>query len=98
MAAVTHVYLASYVADILGEHPELIEAILSNDDNLSYGSIISVSAGPDEYQTAITSQGIEELRDFIADFRRSPDDWDDLLHSIIDDPDIIQAVKDHKPR
>jgi len=44
------------------------------------------------------SQGIEELRDFIADFRRSPDDWDDLLHSIIDDPDIIQAVKDHKPR
>ena len=98
MAAVTHVYLASYVANILGEHPELIEAILSNDDNLSYGSIISISAGPDEYQTAITSQGIEELRDFIADFRRSTEEWDDLLHSLIDDPKIIQAVKDHKPR
>ena len=98
MAAVTHVYLASYVANILGEHPELIEAILSNDDNLSYGSIISISAGPDEYQTAITSQGIEELRDFIADFRRSTEEWDDLLHSLSDDPKIIQAVKDHKPR
>ena len=98
MAAVTHVYLASYVANILGEHPELIEAILSNDDNLSYGSIISISAGPDEYQTAITSQGIEELRDFIADFRRSTAEWDDLLHSLSDDPKIIQAVKDHKPR
>ncbi len=98
MAVVTHVYLTSYVANILGEHPELIEAILSNDDSLSYGSIISVSAGPDEYQTAITSQGIEELRDFIADFRRSPEDWNDLLHSIIDDPETIQAVKIHKPR
>ncbi|MDR3412288.1 MAG: hypothetical protein P4L87_15320 [Formivibrio sp.] len=98
MATVTHAYLASYVANILGEHAELIDAILSNDDNLSYGSIITVSTGPDEYQTAITSQGIEELRDFIADFRRSPEEWDDLLHSIIDDPDIIQAVKDHKPR
>jgi hypothetical protein len=98
MATVTHVYLASYVADILGEHAELIEAILSNDDNLSYGSIITISTGPDEYQTAITSQGIEELRDFIADFRRSPEHWDEFLHSIIDDPETIKAVKLHKPR
>lgn len=98
MAAVTHVYLASYVAKILYEHPELIDAILSNNDNLSYGSIISVAVGPDEWQTAITSQGIEELQEFIADFRQSPEDWDGLLHSIIDDPDIIEAVKDHKPR
>ena len=76
----------------------LIQAILNNNDNLSYGSIISVAAGPDEWQTAITSQGIEELQEFIADFRQSPEDWDGLLHSIIDDPDIIEAVKDHKPR
>ena len=76
----------------------LIQAILNNNDNLSYGSIISVAMGPDEWQTAITSQGIEELQEFIADFRQSPEDWDGLLHSIIDDPDIIQAVKNHKPR
>lgn len=98
MAVITHVYLASYVANILDEHPELIEAILCNNDNLSYGSIISVAVGPDEWQTAITSQGIDELQDFIADFRQSPEDWDGLLHSIIDDPDIIQTVKDHKTR
>lgn len=98
MAVITHVYLASYVANILDEHPELIEAILCNNDNLSYGSIISVAVGPDEWQTAITSQGIDELQDFIADCRQSTEDWDGLLHSIIDDPDIIQAVKDHKPR
>lgn len=54
--------------------------------------------GPDEWQTAITSQGIEELQEFIADFRQSPEDWDGLLHSIIDDPDIIIAVKNHNPR
>ena len=98
MAAVTHIYLSSFVANILDEHPELIEAIISNNDNLSYGSIISVAVGPDEWQTAITSQSIDELQESIADFRQSPDDWDGLLHSIIDDPDIIQAVKDHKPR
>lgn len=98
MAVVTHVYLASYVAKMLDEHPELIEAILSNNDNLSYGSIISIAVAPDEWQTAITSQGIEELQEFIADFRQSPEDWDGLLHSIIDEPDIIQAVKNHKPR
>lgn len=98
MAAVTHIYLSSYVANILDEHPELIEAIISNNDNLSYGSIISVAMGPDKWQTAITSQGIEELQEFIADFCQSPEDWDGLLNSIIDEPDIIQAVKNHKPR
>lgn len=86
------------MANILDEHPDLIQAILSNNDNLSYGSIISVAAGPDGWQTAITSQGIEELQEFIANFRQSPEDWEALLHSIIDAPDTIQTVKDHKPR
>ena len=63
MATVTHVYMLNYVADILGEHPDLIDAIVSNDDNLSYGSLITVSLGPDDYRTAITRDGIDELRD-----------------------------------
>lgn len=36
MAAVRHVLTLDYVASILGEHPELIDAIAANDDNLSY--------------------------------------------------------------
>lgn len=41
MPTVRHAFMLDYVADILGEHPELIDAIVSNDDNLTYGSIIS---------------------------------------------------------
>lgn len=40
MAAVTQVYALDHVAKILGEELELLEAIVWNDDNLTYGSII----------------------------------------------------------
>ncbi len=98
MATVRHVFTLDYVADILGEHPDLIDAIVSNDDNLSYGSIITVSAGPDDIQIAITRNAIGELRDLIADLRRSPEEWDAFLHSVIDDPQTIENIKGHKPR
>lgn len=98
MATVRLVFTLDYVTEILGEHPELIDAIVSNEDNLTYGSIITICAGPDKYLTALTDDGIDELRDFIADFRSSPQVWDDFLHSVIDDPDIIQSVKTHKAR
>ena len=42
MATVTQVSTLDYVAKMLGEDPELLEAIVWNDDNLSYGAIISV--------------------------------------------------------
>jgi hypothetical protein len=98
MAAVTHVFMLEYVAEILGEHPELIDAIVANDDNLSYGSIITVSAGPDDHRSAITANGIDELRDLINDLRQSPEEWDDFLHSAIADPQIIATVKAWRPR
>ena len=48
MAATTHVRAISHVAILLGEDPDLLEAIISNDDNLSYGSIVSVQIGREE--------------------------------------------------
>lgn len=42
MATVTHVFSIDYVANLLDEDRELLLAIISNDDNLSYGSIISI--------------------------------------------------------
>ena len=44
-ATVTHVCTLEYVAKMLGEDPELLEAIVYNDDNLTYGAIISVYTG-----------------------------------------------------
>ena len=98
MATVRHVFMLDYVADILGEHPELIDAIVANDDNLSYGSIITVSASPDDSVNAITPNAVDELRDLLADLRSSPDVWDDFLHANFDDPNTIENIKRQKPR
>lgn len=98
MPTVRLVFTLDHVAKVLDEHPELVDAIVSNEDNLTYGSIITICAGPDNYLSALTDNGIDELREFIADFRRSPEEWDDFLQSVIHDPEIIQAVKAHKAR
>lgn len=45
MATVTHVCTLDYVAGMLREDPELLEAIVYSDDNLTYGAIISVYTG-----------------------------------------------------
>ena len=93
MATVRHVFMLDYVAEILGEHPDLIDAIVSNDDNLTHGSIISVIFAPDDHRTALTDDGIDELRDMITTARRSPDEWDQFLEDFVDDPDVIKTVK-----
>jgi len=98
MAAVTQFYTIAEVARTLGEDPEMLEAIVSNDDNLSYGNIVSVYTGTDEAITAVTDHGIEELREMILDARRSPREWDNFLQDFVSDPDIITRVKDKGPR
>ncbi|MFC6762678.1 hypothetical protein ACFQFQ_33580 [Sulfitobacter porphyrae] len=65
MAAVTHACSIDYVARMLGEDAELLEAIIYNDDNLTYGNIVSIYVGPDETITALTDDGIEELKEMI---------------------------------
>lgn len=98
MATVTHVCALDHVAKILGEDLELLEAIVWNDDNLTYGSIISVHTGPDEAITALTDDGIEELTEMLAEARRSPEEWTSFLNAFVDDPDIIARVKEKGPR
>ena len=61
MATVTYVFSIDYVANLLDEDPELLQAIVSNDDNLSYGSIISVYTGPDEAITSLTRDGMDSV-------------------------------------
>lgn len=98
MAVVSHVFTLDYVASILGEHPDLIDAIVSNDDNLTYGSIITISSGPDEYRTAIAADAIDELRALIADNRHSPEEWELFLEHVIYDPETLEIVKAHSSR
>jgi hypothetical protein len=98
MATVTHVFTIEYAAKLLGEDPELLEAIISNDDNLTYGTIIYVCTGTDESFNTLTEDGIDELRDMLKDARRSEDAWNNFLEDFVDDPDVITRVKCRGPR
>jgi len=98
MATVTQVYTVAFVAKLLDEDEEMLEAIVYNDDNLSYGAIISVHTGAEEAITALTDDGIGELRDMLADARRSTQHWHDFLEDFVADPDIIARVKEKGPR
>jgi len=98
MATITYVRTIKYIAEILGEDPELLRAIISNDDNLTYGSIISVYNGEDESITALTDDGMEELEQMLAYARRSTDEWNDFLDSFVDDEKLVARFKAKSPR
>lgn len=98
MATVTHVRTIAHVAKMLGEDPDLLEAIVCNDDNLTYGSIISVYTGQEESMTALTDDGIEELADMITAARLTTQTWHDFLNDFVDDPDLVARIKEKSPR
>ena len=98
MATVTHVCTIDYVAKMLGEDPELLEAIVSNDDNLTYGDIISVYTSSEEAITALTDRGIEELRDMLSAARITPENWHEFLDDFVHDPDLVARIKAQSPR
>ena len=93
MAAVTHVCTISYIAKMLNEDVELIDAIVSNDDNLTHGSIGSVYVGSDETFTALTDDGIAELTDMIKAARLTTKTWHEFLDDFVDDNDIVLRIK-----
>jgi hypothetical protein len=98
MATITHACTLDYVAKMLGEAPQLLEAIVYNDDNLSYGAIISVYIGPDDTITALTDDGIDELKDMLRDARITPETWHDFLDDFVDDAELIARIKAQSPR
>jgi hypothetical protein len=98
MATVTHVFTVDYVARILGEHPDLIQAVISNDDNLSYGAIIAVCTGQEDAIDALTPDGVDELANMIKSARLTPERWQQFLDDFVADPEIIENVKSRKPR
>ena len=98
MATVTHVCTLDYVARMLGEDPELLEAIVNNDDNLTDGAIISVYTGQDETVTALTDDGIGELKDMLRDARITPETWHAFLDAFVDDAELIARIKAQSTR
>ena len=98
MAAVTHVCTLDYGAKMLGEDPELLEAIVYNDDNLIYGSIISVYTGPDDTINTLTDDGIDELKGMLRNARITAETWHAFLDDFIDDVELVARIKAQSPR
>ena len=98
MPTVGRVYTLEYVATLLGEDLEMLEAIVSNDDNFTSGSIVAICTSPDESITSLTDDGVDELSGMITCARRSPAEWDEFLESFVGDQDIINRVKAQNPR
>lgn len=98
MAAVTSFLTLDYVARILDENVELLQAIVSNDDNLTYGAIVSVYTGPDEAITALTDHGVQELTDMLSEARLTTKAWHQFLDDFVDDPELAARFKAHNPR
>lgn len=65
---------------------------------LSYGSIISVYTGPDETNTALTDDGIDELKDMFRDPRRTTETWHAFLDDFLDDAELVARIKAQSPR
>ncbi len=98
MAAITHICTLDYVAKMMGEDLELLEAIVWNDDNLTYGSIITVYTGSEETITALTDDGVEELTAMLTDARSTTDSWHQFLDAFVDDAELIARLKAKSPR
>ena len=98
MAAVTSLLTLDYVAKILDENVELLEAIVSNDDNLTYGAIVSVHTGPDESITALTNHGVEELTDMLSQARLTTKAWHQFLDDFVNDPELAARFTADKLR
>lgn len=98
MATVTYVRTLGYVASILDEDVELLEAIVSNDDNLSYGNIIIVYTGTDEVITALTDHGVEERADMLSEARLTTKSWHQFLDAFVDDPELAARFKTQTSR
>lgn len=97
MAAVRFVYTTDYVAEMLEENVDLLQAIISNDDNLTYGNIGTVVTDDDQTTSALTDDGIDELRQMLVDARKSAANWQEFLECFVDDEEIVARVKTYSP-
>lgn len=88
----------AYLADVLEEDVDLLQAIIYNDDNLTYGNIITVVTGEDQTTSALTDDGVDELRQMLADARQSAEKWQEFLECFVDDEEVVERVKSYSPR
>jgi hypothetical protein len=67
LAAISHVFTITYVAEMLGEHEDWLHKLPI--DMFPEDGCLHVYSGKDEAVTTFTEDGIENLKQIIADMR-----------------------------
>ncbi|MCE6959317.1 hypothetical protein LAZ40_09665 [Cereibacter sphaeroides] len=71
-------FTAQRAAEELGEHPKLVEVLMSDSDNVNEGELRNVLEGERQFKV-LTVDGLESIRNLIADLRS----WDGGILSAI---------------
>ena len=92
MARSRVIYTLKEVASMIGENLELIEEVTANSDNIAEGELVYVRDGSEDGTKGLTDNGVDDLRDLLADIRT----WDGGIRQfLLDercDPDMIERV------
>ncbi|OCP35046.1 hypothetical protein [Ensifer sp. LC163] len=92
MARSRFIYTLKGVAGMIGENLELIEEVTANSDNIAEGELIYVRDGSEDGTKGLTENGIDDLRDLLADIRT----WDGGIRQfLVDeqcDPEMIERI------
>jgi hypothetical protein len=71
----------------------LLEAIICNDNNLTYGNIIRVNVSPDKAISALTDDRVEELTDMIRAARNNTKTWHTFFDDFVDDANLVSRIR-----
>lgn len=66
---------------MIGEKLELIEEVTANSDNIAEGELVYVRDGSEDGTKGLTENGIDDLRDLLADIRT----WDGGIRQFLVD-------------
>ncbi|MDW9701803.1 hypothetical protein GOC40_32120 [Sinorhizobium meliloti] len=81
MARSRVIYTLKEVAVMIGENLELIEEVTANSDNIAEGELVYVRDGSEDGTKGLTENGIEDLRDLLADIQT----WDGGIRQFLVD-------------
>ena len=92
MARSRFIYTLKEVASMIGENLELIEEVTANSDNIAEGELVYVRDGSEDGTKGLTENGVNDLRDLLADIGT----WDGGIRQfLLDercDPEMIERV------
>jgi hypothetical protein len=86
------IYTLKEVAGMIGENLELIEEVTANSDNIAEGELVYVRDGSEDGTKGLTENGVDDLKDLLADIRTWGGGIRQFLLDERCDPEIIERV------